>query len=498
MSTHKFLQTTTFTTKSPVSGAREKISDLRGKITVLLTGAMLLLAAAPLAAQESFFDKGEEEGSDSGKGGSLRWSGEIDYTSRMYMDWDWSNLDGDEIARSPKIAWPELLLEAEYEGEYSKAVGSLEYSAARPLESGEDLINEAYFTLYYDTFDLSAGYMKQVWGTTDGVHVVDRLNPMDYTDFVLPDYRDRNIAEKMVKLDFYVGDQGKVELAYVPLFTPHRFSTDPEGRWTPGQLKEMYEILGIKTADDESYGVFLNTLEEELSDASLGDGQYALRYSDSAGGFDFGATYYFGFMREPTAEWVFSEGEPVIDSIHFDRMHLFGAEAATVVKGFNMRAEGGYLMTHDFSGDDNERRNHRIEWVAGFDRNIPLSNLNFQVQTVGSYIMYNDKIEDPDPATTPQIDPDYDADGDYSSNTVTARLSDSYAHDTIKPEIRGSYNLEKRDFMIVPELELVLRDDATLNVSTAFLGSLDNNDTAGEFEQYEDNDFFEMEFGYSF
>ncbi|MFW6343387.1 MAG: hypothetical protein ACOC2B_01460, partial [Sediminispirochaetaceae bacterium] len=76
--------------------------------------------------------------------------------------------------------------------------------------------------------------------------------------------------------------------------------------------------------------------------------------------------------------------------------------------------------------------------------------------------------------------------------------SDSYAHDTIKPEIRGSYNLEKRDFMIVPELELVLRDDATLNVSTAFLGSLDNNDTAGEFEQYEDNDFFELEFSYSF
>ncbi|MFO7850262.1 MAG: hypothetical protein R6V67_09905, partial [Spirochaetia bacterium] len=419
MSTYKFTQNRKFFSRLAV-----------------LMGGLLLIAAAPLAAQDSFFDEEGEEEAESGGSSSLQWSGEVSLTTRTFLDWDWENLDWNDIDNSPKIGWPQLRLDAEYEGEYSKAVGSLEYSARQPIRTGEDLINEAYFTLYYDNFDLSTGYMKQVWGTTDGVHVVDRLNPIDYTDFVMPDYLDRNIAEKMVKLDFYTGDQGKVELAYVPIFSPHRFSTDPEGRWTPGMLKELHETLG-----NTEYENFLATLQEETADNSLGDGQYGLRYSDSAGGFDFGATYYFGFMREPTPEWDMSDPNPAnwtIDSVHFDRMHLFGVEGATVVKGFNMRAEAGYIMTDDFGGDESDTYNPRIEYIAGFDRNLPLSNLNIQLQNVGSYIMFNDKIKEP-AQTTPQVDPDYDADGDYTSNTVTLRVSDSYVNDTVKPEIRGSY-----------------------------------------------------------
>jgi hypothetical protein len=64
----------------------------------------------------------------------------------------------------------------------------------------------------------------------------------------------------------------------------------------------------------------------------------------------------------------------------------------------------------------------------------------------------------------------------------------------VRTEIRGSYNVEKEDFMIVPELELVLRDDATVTLSAPIFEGEDD----GQFGQYSDNDMLKADFSYSF
>ena len=467
----------------------------------LITAAVAatLVVGAPLAAQESFFDEGSTDGagskSGSGDGGTsasgptLEWSGEVNFATYTFIEWDdLPKGPVDEIEDSDKVGISELRLDAEYEGANSEAVGSLEYSndvAFRDDMSAEDLINEAYFTLYYDRFDLSAGYMKQVWGTTDSIHVVDVLNPIDYRRFILPDYLERNIAEKMIKADIYVGQNGSLELAYVPFFHTDEYATT--GRWKPQRLDTLSEALwpGVSYED-----TVMNNLSEELEETELGEGQYGVRYSGSAGGFDFGATYYYGYDRTPVVNNKTGE-------LYFNRHHLFGVEGATVVSGFNLRAEAGYFLTEDFEGDDPLLRNNRIEYIAGFDRSIPLSNLKLQLQHVGSYIINSSEIEEPVSPTNPDPDPmdnEYDEDGDYTSNTVTARLSDDYANDSIRVEIRGSYNIEKEDYMITPELELVLRDDATVTVSAPVF----EGDENGQFGQYSNNDLLKIDFSYKF
>ena len=117
---------------------------------------------------------------------------------------------------------------------------------------------------------------------------------------------------------------------------------------------------------------------------------------------DIGGIYYFGFIREPVIE--IPEADPTDYSIHFDRLNLFGLEFATVVGGFNLRAEAAYNMTEDFDGDDPYIHNHTISYMGGFDRDLPLSNLNVNIQGRGEYLLANDEVSDNGSA-----DVDYDS-----------------------------------------------------------------------------------------
>ncbi|MFW6208741.1 MAG: hypothetical protein ACOC7X_08540, partial [Spirochaetota bacterium] len=322
----------------------------------------------------------------------------------------------------------------------------------------QQMINEAYLRLFYDNFDLQAGFLKEVWGTGDQSHVVDLLNPTDYYDFVNIDYIDRKLAEFMFKLNIPFAANGLIELAYVPTFTPD--SSPIFDRWAPQSAKDMLAT-----------GATIHYPEEKKS---LEDGQAALRISGTAGGMDLAGTYYFGYLRQPAIEF---DMLPIPSNIYlsYDRVHVFGLDAAGVLAGFNLRGEAAYYLTEDYDGDDETRlNNHSVQWVAGFDRNLPVSELNLNIQTIGAYFINED--EEP------------------TRNIVSAALSDSWNNDKIRPEVSASYGVEEEDWMIRPEVSFDLVDDVELTAGGAiFLGSSD-----GRFGQFDDNNYAQVELTYNF
>ncbi|MFO7780789.1 MAG: hypothetical protein R6W94_04120, partial [Spirochaetia bacterium] len=222
---------------------------------------------------------------------------------------------------------------------------------------------------------------------------------------------------------------------------------------------------------------------------TLADGQYGLRYSTSVGGVDIGGIYYFGFIREPVIE--IPQADPTDYSIHFDRLNLFGLEFATVVSGFNLRAEAAYNMTEDFDGDDPSIHNHSIAYMVGFDRDLPVSNLNVNIQGRGEYLLANDEVSDNGAA-----DVDYDAGENehYWNNTLVASVEDSYRNETITPSVDFLLTAETQDYVVRPGVEFVLADDATVDVR----GSIFEGDKDTEFGQFDDNDHLEVRFEYAF
>lgn len=394
----------------------------------------------------------------------LEWGGFVSTTMRSYID-------PDKPGDSPVDTYPEIGLDLHYSADNSEAVANLRFhrnwqydgtldeqknSHQNVLWYLQQMIDEAYLRLFYDNFDLQAGFLKEVWGTGDQSHVVDLLNPTDYYDYVNIDYIDRKLAEFMFKLNIPFAMNGLVELAYVPTFTPD--SSPLYGDWAPSNLED------IKTAIEG--GAALNRPNMNR----LSNGQYAARVSGTAGGMDIAGTYYYGYLRQPNVEII-----PPDIYLSYDRVHVFGLDAAGVLAGFNLRGEAGYYLAEDYEGEDETRlNNHSVQYVAGFDRNLPVSQLNLNIQTIGAYFINED--EDP------------------TRNIVSAALSDSWNNDKIKPEVSASYGVEEEDWMIRPEVSFDLVDDVQLTAGGAiFLGSSD-----GRFGQFDDNDYAQVELTYNF
>ena len=447
--------------------------------------AILALTAAPLHADD--FSEGfgggfssDEPAAESNSSSEtqpatqLEWGGFVSTTMRSYIDTD-------DPGDSPVTTYPEVGLDLHYSAKNSEAVANLRFHRNWLYDAGleqqasghqnvlwylQQMIDEAYLRLFYDNFNLQAGFLKEVWGTGDQSHVVDLLNPTDYYDYVNIDYIDRKTAEFMFKLNIPFAMNGLVELAYVPTFTPD--SSPLYGDWAPQSVSQITSII-------ETDSLTLNQPDTN----TISNGQAALRVSGTAGGMDVAGTYYFGYLRQPGLDITYTGTPPNLvpakADLSYDRVHVFGLDGAGVLAGFNLRGEAAYYLTEDYEGDDETRlNNHSVQYVAGFDRNLPVSQLNLNIQTIGAYFIN----EDDDPTRT----------------IVSAALSDSWNNDKIRPEFSASYGVEEEDWMIRPEVTFDLVDDVELTAGGAiFLGSSD-----GRFGQFEDNNYAEVELTYNF
>ncbi len=463
---------------------------------VLILCAMavfLIFPAAGVAADDFSFDDAFGDGKAASHGSALEVHGSISTELRGFPV-----ADGDPVSANTSTD-----LDFAYTGESVDGVLDLDIEPDRLDENMENLIDEAYLRYYGSSYDFELGFMKVVWGKGDQIHVVDVLNSNDYTDFYNPDYIDRRIAVPMTKFNFYVGQQGKIEVAYVPTFTADNIPT--YSRWAPQEARAAAELAkrytgylatqAYNAAGGGAQGnIAATNLLAEYSDGeelypnteTLEYGQAAVRFTNSFSGIDLGAIYYFGYNKQPSIQPSYADpmdpASPVVNlEIDYDRQHIFGLEAGAAPAGFNLRAEAAYYMTDDFEGDDPVVHNHSIQYLAGFDRDLPLHNTNINIQAVGTYRLHNDEIENP-------YDVEYGEKDDATQTLITAKLSDSFNHDKVQPEVVGYYVIEEECWMVTPLITYSPVDDLEVEVSSGlFFGDQDTT-----FGQFDKNNFIEL------
>jgi hypothetical protein len=413
-------------------------------------------------------------GEDSDFGGIL-WSGRVGARERVYIDYG-------GFEKSTVEAGPEVRLDIMYAGPETELVTKFLFrrygtpAEDERVQNVKDLVSEAYIRAYFDAFDVEAGLMKIVWGKGDNIHVLDVLNPTDYYDFINNEYLDRRAAELMTRVVFKLGDKDNLELVYAPVFTPD--TVPREGPWTPQQVKKLLAGAAAFGIDPET-----GLVEEPLN--KITDGTYGMRWTGSRGGFDLGLLYAYTFHRTPSLETSLVQKKVFLT---YDRVHVFGLEAAAVIAGLNLRLEGGYFLSEDIEGKDPRVKNNQIGYVFGFDRDLPLSTLNFNAQIRGIIILGTDRIDEN------PIDTEYRKDGKYTEHIAAVRASDSWNRDRIKPEITFTLGIENLDWRLAPKISFDLADDFTLNITyVRFAGGRDTN-----FGQYKDSSFAEMGLQYRF
>ncbi|TYB30801.1 MAG: hypothetical protein FXF47_07390 [Candidatus Mcinerneyibacterium aminivorans] len=467
-----------------------------------------------------FFIKASDFGS-SIQQKELEWGGNFQFDTRLYT----------ESSNNELISGLDLDFNLSYSGENSEAEAVLNYNS----KDDDIKLEEGYFRLFYGNFDLLIGKKKIVWGKGDKLHVVDNINPTDYSDFVNIDYLDRKIAQKMIKLDYYIGN-GNFELIYLPEFEADNIPEN--GRWVPEEMEKLNNFedelynYGMNLVNNgfislNELGKIRNEIEKEVrlpEYEEFKDGNIGLRYTNSIKGFDFGISYYNGRFKRPSLnyevirdiQYSISEStpEPDINNLterirdlnpHYDTLQVFGAEFSKILLGVNSRAEFAYFLTEDNEGTDPEIKNNRIGWIVGGDRNIGLNNLNLNIQLKGIKILNEEEIKNNEKTyyiinggqqipVIENIDVDYDDERNYLTNLMVAKLSDSYNHEKIKPEIDLVYNIETEDYLIENKIEFILKDETSLELRYV----LYEGDGNTRFGQFDKNDFAALNFEYNF
>lgn len=506
------------------------------RMKILAISAAAVFCASLAAAQDMDFgdDFGSDFGSDFGdssssssfSAGSFSVNGEAQINFRAYVD------DKDTIGL-PIDEWntwvdPKGKIGLNYSNDTVSADIKFALSKDIITDYKSDIIDELTLEATFGNFVVQAGKMKVVWGKGDKLHVLDNFNANDYKDFLIPDYIDRRISEPMVRVLYNApNDVGpftsnRFELVWTPFITADRYAAS--GRWVPNQVNELKGNLsteavkviaaqGVKASDETEPQTAAReeaTYAAMLSrSSSLADNLYpdlyqlkymqaGARFTTTTGSWDWGVSYYFGRDKRASIDSAkmesyvgkYLKGTAGEDDkfIDYDFLQVFGVEAAKTFGAYNFRAEAAYNLTQDVAGDNPRIHNNSVAWVFGFDRDLPISELNFNLQTQGKYIINHDEIEK-NPLDTESST--YETD-----NKLVLNISDNLLHGKLKPEISAIYGFEHFDLIIMPKITWYVSDGLEFSANGMYMQSFIKN--RSEFGDWHNNSFVQISAKYTF
>lgn len=270
------------------------------------------------------------------------------------------------------------------------------------------------------------------------------------------------------------------------------------------------KVKGDFAAANTAYIMALNNASALSADPSvlypntntLKYGQAGVRFTASVGTVDLGASYYYGHYKQPSANALkmqsfvtkYLSGAEVTDSdkfLEYDQKQTFGLEAATILWHFNVRGEAAYNLTKDTDGTDPFVHNNSIQWLGGFDIDLPIWNMNLNVQETGTYILKNDEIES---SMYKAYDVDYAVNG-YCNNRIVANITTSFKNDQICPEVTVMYGINNGDLVVMPKIVYKPVSELSLIASGMYMWNKDDN---SEFVAWKDNNFFQIGASISF
>lgn len=348
-------------------------------------------------------------------------------------------------------------------------------------------INEAYLRGFFGRLEIEAGMRKLSWGKADSFGPLDIINPIDSSE-IYTEMADNNslmgvkIARPLIHASFRFRQFSKIECVFIPNFEPVRFAAD--GRWAPKpppfqkKIMEQASMMGF----DLDSGFELSSPETDAIDYA----QAGLRFTTTIGSSDIGAQYYYGRLTQPAIKINILEQSA---EYLYNPYHQIGIDYATVLLGFNIRAEFAANITEDLKGDDGSVYNPSLAWSFGFDRDL-FWGININLQVNESIRLLNGKV-----LSTDILTESFDIEDGMSVTTtrITATVSKKFLRDTLEFRTAVVWGIEDSDCAVMPAL-IWTKDDMRLAFSCGFFAG----DSDGQLGQYRDNTFLKLTFAYSF
>jgi hypothetical protein len=332
---------------------------------------------------------------------------------------------------------------------------------------------DAYLSLERESWGFSIGREVVSWGRADSLRPTNVFQRHDYTDLI----EDRVEATDVVRLTLSRGNS-LLEGVWAPVFTPDIISYAPDNRWNG--LPAMIDVEGVGPVN-----LSFDEAHRRSPARTVASGQVGLRFSGTAGGWDYAGMTYYGYDRVPTymlaalksydqaAQAATLELTPV-----HKRITVVGGDFAKALSAWTVRGEAAYTFTADLSSDLTGINDPYYRFSGGIDRTISSTrsaqSLSFSLQYV-----FDSEPAQPGPLDQQNVNPMLHPFHQAVVVNSTWKFTES-----VRFNLKGYVNIVEYDFVLQPEIvwkpidsmAIVLGGDTLSGKTTTFFGQYRDND----------------------
>ncbi len=302
-------------------------------------------------------------------------------------------------------------------------------------------LRELYlYTKLFKKIRLTLGKQQIVWGETDGLKLLDIVNPQNFREFILDNFEDSRIPLWSVKAEFDIKNIG-VQLVWIPDNTYHITQDFDAPFFTKSLFQSPPE--GIST-------VFNKTIKPTrfIADSDIG-----LKLSTFTKGWDLSLNYFYYYDDLPVfySNLQFSDTQEPFVSISpkFERQHLVGGTFNKVYGSSTFRGEIAYIFDQNFTSI-NPKAIRSIETSNVYKSAIGIDYI--KGESVISAQLFSDII-------TEDISP-FNRDN-FETNT-SLLISQEMMNDNLKMEVLWVHNMNHGDGFVRPNLSYWLNSNTQL------------------------------------
>jgi len=343
--------------------------------------------------------------------------------------------------------------------------GYSDYSKPAQLYEGLELeLRELYLQGEIGNTFLTLGKQQIVWGKSDGLKVLDIVNPQSFREFILDDFDSSRIPLWTVNIEHTVADWD-LQFLWTPDQTYHALS----------KQNAAYTLTSPELVPVAPEGVAVNIEDTRRPNNIILDSDVGFRVATFWKGWDISFNYLYQYNNLAVLRQNLSmdNGKPTVTiTPEYERTHVIGGTFSNAFSDWVVRGELGYFSDHYFIAKNAQQnqgvvKSPELHYVLGLDWNAPWDIL-VSGQLIQSWV-----LNDADKTTRDPLD-----------TTLTGLVRRNFMYDTLVAEVLLIANTNNGDGIIRPKISYEWQD----NIKTWLGADVFYGDKEGVFGQFEQND----------
>ena len=363
-------------------------------------------------------------------------------------------------------------------------------------------LRECYIDILTDRLDIRAGKQQVVWGTADGIRILDIVNPLDYREWTLQNYVDSRIPLWMINMEGELLMNGHLQLLLIPDYQADYYP--PAG--APFTLRTVrIGAEGVKALTEA--GVTVNTISERPA-RNFRNTKIGLRWRNIIEGhaFEYTLNYLHTYSFASSAYTLFQFGFPPYFELtrRAEQIDVFGGTFSKTItegilipgfaKGWTLRGEFAFIKGNAMNYGLDESIQGTVDvnqynYVLGFDKGF-WKNWQFSFQFI--QLISKPKEDFNESMYTLLLGPTRGPMEEVET-ILTCKLSTDFIHERLKPEVLILYG-DDNDWRISPKVSFEVNDQWLVTAGLHFFEGKEQH-LNGQFDK-NDQVFFEVKYSF--